>query len=449
MSLITRIFVWSLILEPMLFFIVFERSLVGITGNISRFLQALVILGLILRALLAKRIGVFIPVLKFVNPMHRIYCIYLLLAIFAGIMGWLMGSYDLVSEEYSLEQKSLFSNVLNSNMIRPFFEYVIAYYQFYYFVLLTTYFLDTEQKVCYYFSVFKKMFLLSMVVGFLDLALVYWEISYVPRHLSLDDWHFVGFRFHGLAGEPRDAFSYLLFGLSTLYLKALIENKSLSKAWVFVVVIAALLTQSTSGLLGIAMFMALYGIHSLKFMSLSRLFQLTIGGVGLLMLLYVAVNNTPRILNYINLMDDVWIALESNKELPLLLYGQSTNIFPLYDMLVKVKNGELLPILIGSGLGSTSIINQIYMGVNEFLNPHAQVVRVLFESGIIGSFLLVLAFTRPVKLLTTSVSAMQKKKLYLTMFLLIGCFLGHRSNAAFIYLGTMIAIFNIKYAHWE
>lgn len=448
MSLLTRIFVWSLILEPMLFFIIFERSLVGITGNISRFLQLLVIIGLILRALLAKRIGVFIPVLKFVNPMHRIYCIYLLLAIVAGIMGWLMGSYDLVSEEYSLERKSLFSNVLNSNMIRPFFEYVIAYYNFFYFVLLTTYFLDTEQKVRQYLSVFKMMFLLSMVVGFVDLVLVYLGVGYVPRHLSLEDWKYVGFRFHGLAGEPRDAFVYLFFGLSTLYLKTLIENKPLSKAWVFVVVIAASLTQSTSGLLGISMFMALYSMHSLKFMSLSRLFYLTIGGVGLLILLYVAVNYSRASIYFI-VMEDAWIALESNKGLPQILVGQSNNIFPLYDMLVKVRSGELLPILIGSGLGSSSITNQLYMGVNEFMNPHAQVVRVLFESGIIGSFLLLMTFTRPVKLLTMSVSPRQKKMLYLTIFLLIGCFLGHRSNTVFIYLGTMIAIFNTQYAHRE
>ena len=427
---------------------IFDRSLVGITGNISRLLQAVVISGLILRALSTKSRGMFIPVLNIVNPMHRIYGIYLLLSIVAGITGWLMGSYDLVSRlSFSTGKQSLFSSVLNSTSIRPIFEYIIAYYQFFYFVVLTPYFLNTERKSFYYLSVFKKMFLLSMVVGFVDLALVYWGVGYVPRHLS--DWRYVGLRFHGLAGEPRDAFVYLFLGLATLHIKTFFEDKSLSKMWPSVIVIAALLTQSTSGLLGIVIFMALYGIHSLKFMSLSRLLQLTTGAVVLLIVMYVTVNSSPRILKYIDEVKPVWVALETNSDFPPNIFYQRSNIYPLYDMLVKMRTGELLPVLIGSGLGSASVVNQIYMGESGLINPNAQVVRVLFESGMIGSLLLILAFARPVRLLTISVSPKQRKILYLMMFLLVGGFLGHRSNAVFIYLGTMIATLNVKYAYWE
>ena len=41
-----KLFVWSIFLEPLLYFKIFEPTTVGITGNLSRLLQTIVIIGL-------------------------------------------------------------------------------------------------------------------------------------------------------------------------------------------------------------------------------------------------------------------------------------------------------------------------------------------------------------------------------------------------------------------
>ena len=100
----------------------------------------------------------------------------------------------------------------------------------------------------YFFSVFKTLFIISFVVGVIDLGFAANGIHLVPRHIA--DWRMVGMRFHGLAGEPRDAFVYLFFGLAILHLHAHFRGLKLSKWWYVAIIAAALFTQSTSGFLG-------------------------------------------------------------------------------------------------------------------------------------------------------------------------------------------------------
>ena len=64
MTFITKLFVWSVVLEPLLFFIVEEQS-VGIGHNLSRLLQILVII------LLGMRITLNNSTFKIPNPFYK------------------------------------------------------------------------------------------------------------------------------------------------------------------------------------------------------------------------------------------------------------------------------------------------------------------------------------------------------------------------------------------
>ena len=71
--------------------------------------------------------------------------------------------------------------------------------------------------------------------------------SGIPRHIGdctlvgwrLTDCTTVGLRFHGLAGEPRDAFSFLMLGLSIIALRGIwSDSKTLNKFLIIIIFIA-------------------------------------------------------------------------------------------------------------------------------------------------------------------------------------------------------------------
>ncbi len=300
--------------------------------------------------------------------------------------------------------QSHFANLLNSPTLRPPFEYLIAIYYFIYFAVLPRYMLKTEGAVLYFFSVFKKMFIISLVVGVVDLSLAFvgiYPVPLVPRHIA--DWVLVGFRFHGLAGEPRDAFVYLFLGLAVFCLEAHIKRQPLSKFWTVAVISAALFTQSGSGLVGIGVFLVLFNVYNLTHTMNVRHFLLLLAILTLTpTLMYVAFCSSERLLQYLKSASNLWNLLESGNELPYLMYVQSPNIYPLYDLTVKARELNILPIIFGSGFGSASAISNYYdpRAIGELNNPNSQLVRSLFESGIIGTFFLIRSFLSPVKHLT-------------------------------------------------
>ena len=78
---IGKIYVWSILLDPLYFFVIFERNITGFSGNLARLLQLLVILGILIKVLLNNY------KLRIPNPAYRYYkkyFIYFSLAIFSG-----------------------------------------------------------------------------------------------------------------------------------------------------------------------------------------------------------------------------------------------------------------------------------------------------------------------------------------------------------------------------
>jgi len=74
-------------------------------------------------------------------------------------------------------------------------------------------------------------------------------------------------------------------------------------------------------------------------------------------------------------------------------------------------------------------------------NPNSQLVRSFFESGIIGTYFLVMSFLSPVWMVTKHVTGKKRESFIVLTLLLIGCFMGQRNVAPFIYLGIVLAVF--------
>lgn len=120
------------------------------------------------------------------------------------------------------------------------------------------------------------------------------------------------------------------------------------------------------------------------------------------------------------------------------------NIYPLWDLYQNMRNWNPLPLLFGSGMGTSPIVNSNLGNYIDLANPHSQIVRTLYEVGLVGLMLFILAFITPVKRLTMNISDNKKRMFLFTIIFLISAFFAHRSVLLYIYLGLFIAVFNQK-----
>ena len=95
---------------------------------------------------------------------------------------------------------------------------------------------------------------------------------------------------------------------------------------------------------------------------------------------------------------------------------------------------------IGTGLGSASAINNAYLRSGEILNPRANIIRLLYENGLIGTLFFISAFVYPIKYLRLP-KYIDNKMILSTLFIL-GAFFAHRSSVPYIFLGSSLVILN-------
>ncbi len=440
--MLSRLYIWSIVFQPLLFFVLFQRELFGVPGSLSRILQILVIIGLILRFLIRfiDLKSYKVRVANFTSPLYINFLAYFALLIFAGLIGLASGAYDLPAAYQQGETLSGFSSILNSAEVRPLVEYFIEAYYFIYFSILPKYILKTEKDIIRFFTFFKALFIISFVIGVVDFAFAASHLDLIPRQIM--DGVNVGMRYHGLAGEPRQAVGYLALGLAIFHLQAFFEGKKLSRWWMAAIITAILLTQSASAMLGIIAFLGLYIIFNLG--NFRKFLIICLASPLVIFLLYVIIINSDRINMYVESTHDLWSILESGGELPYLMKTQLDSIYPLYDLTVKFRDFDFLPVFIGSGLGSASVVNNVYVdSVFGTSNPNSQFVRILYESGLIGMLFFVLAFTYPVKYLSKGINDKTQHQFIIYTLLLVGCMFGVRSLVAYIYLGIFIAAFNV------
>lgn len=448
MPLISKLYVWSLVFESLLFFQIGTQATTGVAMNLGRMLQIFVVL-----CVLSRGVELFLTKkIRFSNPTSRNYILFLTVAVIGGIYGIVSGVYQ-VPDRFQGLDVSMLSRVLNSAYVRPLFEYFIYLYYFIYFVVMPRYLLKNEQGIKYFFWVFSAAFVASFVVGWGDIVVRAAGTGlYLPREIFSD--RDIGMRFHGFAGEPRDAVVYLFFGLAMLHLRELVTGQKLTKLWIGGIIAAVLMTQSASGMVGILFFMVLYGARTFfASFTFRKLVLAVLTGAAIILVLYVVVSASPRIMLYIDLLASAYEILKTGGNIPPLLAVQVNNIFPIYQFVMNVLEFNWLPVLVGSGLGSSSSANLIIgetFGLDIWeggvTNPHSQLVRLVFETGLIGTLLFYRAFVGPVEHLAGPLGKRKVSEFVVLMLLVLGCFFAHRNSAVFIYLGIFIAVMTVPAA---
>ena len=434
MGTLSKVYVWSICLEPLLFFLI-NNPLIGLSPNISRYLQTIVLLVLasrfFLRTYVSRAPNLF-------APQYRLLSYYIIFTVFSGL-------YGIHSGAYIVPYLSL-SETINISVIRPLTEYIIAIYYFLYFVVLPRYLLNSPVKINYFFKIFKTTFYFSLFIGFVDLILLLTRPNNfyegIPRHIS--DMIRPGSRFHGIAGEPRDAFVYLFLGIGILSLKDLWRNeRKLTKITLGLIILAALLTQSASGLIGLMFSSALLWMFYIHTVPLNKAFSVIILSISLISFSFIGAIKSSRVMLYYDAFLELYDTLSAGDKVTSILKVAMNNIYPMWQRWIEILDFNLFPTLVGTGLGSSSVVNNIFIGGNEVLNANSNLVRTVFDSGIIGTLILIMAFISPIKMF--GVPKRVVLKFILLMLLVLGTYFAHRSVTPFLFLGIILVVFKQKF----
>ena len=82
------------------------------------------------------------------------------------------------------------------------------------------------------------------------------------------------------------------------------------------------------------------------------------------------------------------------------------------------------------------------MHSNGLENPHAGIIRSIYETGVIGTLLFIAAFLTPIKKMYINNNI--NSKLIIFMLLMLGMYFAHRSAVPYIFLGTVLVVLKNK-----
>jgi hypothetical protein len=438
--LTSKLYMWSLIFEPLLFFIYASSGqTTGIPLSLSRILQIIVVVNFLYRLILKKPL--FVRQNLFSTTINKYFIVYIGIVLISSLVGiFVFDSYE-VRIKGNLFSGQLSQNdvpFLKNNYVRPFFDIFLFVYYYFYFIVLAKKYINTKQIFIYFMEKCKWVFYFVLVFGFIDLLIVYMTGSaLIKRHIG--EATDVGLRFHSFAGEPRDAFVYLLFGCCILFIYHHVISPLKSNKKIFVFITAAIvLTQSASGILGVL----IGGLLALSYFITKRnrkAFSFLVVFLALVGLIIYLIPYSPRLVLYIDEFSSLYSNLKDEIELPYILLVQSVNFLPIWGLYNKLLNYNIFQFLFGSGFSTSAYFNMNYIGDYSYSNANSQLTRILFEGGLIGTVVYLLFLVKPVIHFFTRFPAKIKNNGLFLFFLLIGASLAHRSLTPFIFLGITVA----------
>lgn len=419
--------------EPCLFFLLtWKNSFVGFPISISRILHIIVLL-LLLSSFILKLINKKkLIIINNFFPENKYLVLFLVLSAGSLIIGIIYGSYNLPANA-----NTNYNSSLNIYFSRTVLEYIILFFNIFYFAILPRHLINTKIDFDYFFKIFYIFLIFSLLLGYADyLIYKFSNIDIIGRHIrdNID----IGLRFHGIGGEPRQAGAQLIF-FTSVYLLSCIYFKTKIKFWIiFLLILALLLTFSTTVFASI--------IFLLIFIIIFREFNIKM--FLIMAIIIISMYNFDRVQGYFDIYSFSVIKLFNINQSEFVdLNILNKEFYPLYDLFIKFNNYEFPPILFGNGLGSASAINNFYLeeGLST-RNPNIQSVRLLYEHGVLGTIIFIMSMIWPIKYYTNNIDKKTKSLYLFSILLVMSVTFAIRSPVIFIYLGILTSFikFNEK-----
>ncbi len=441
--LTTRLFCYSVCLEPFLFFLIIDRLTAGFSLTLARAFQVTLYVILALRGLSAR-----LPEQNRDFPAyHRFIGAFMGLFSLVFVVIYLTGdSYIYRATTLDSDASNAFASMLSRATVRPFIEGGTLMLTVMHYFWIGPRMIRTREHVVFLVLTFVLLSYASLAVGFVNLgSAMAFDQNLVPRHFAeflYEAPSYSGVRFQGLAGEPRDAFGQLvLFAMVFFAARSLglFEfGRSAARRVGVLTALAMITTLSASGLAAMVVFGGLFvGYQFFSDFSLKRI------GQGLVVAMIITVTSVAALVFIDRFADyvEVYSDIQTDGELSPLALTQFNNIYPLMHWLEMCKEGSVGLCALGGGFGTSFALNSAFYteGLN---NPHSYVSRLLPEVGLVGLVAFILLLLRPAfRRLARIPAPMRSVKIGLLGVVAVS--LAHKSNH--LYLALLVACLALQY----
>ena len=436
LTLIYYLYLASLIFLPLDFFVFSEQNNYGTTLSVSKVLQISTYFLIMINILIFRDFS-FIEKILLSLKKHKYFFYFIGIVLLSTTIGFINRNYNAPIENefnklFFLEKRYLLS------LIRPVYEIGIEFHKYFYFILLAPIILDTKEKIHKFFKVLFIVIIINLFISFCDYGLTFLDLEMIPRHLI--DWRHVGYRLHGLFGEPRDAYIGLIFSICFISIYKQYINKKMSYFWIPLFIGALFFTNATSGALGSIICIFIMGIQTFvpaSFASNSKVRIFIFINIVVVILFFLF--SLRFQFYFFQILQFILNILESKKVfdnidgLKIYILDIENYLKTLWEIDIRyhVKVGEIIPsgrsrsgwgltaqsedfiallaimerfltldiwnIFIGSGSGSISFYNNKILGVVNVVNSHSKFINILFNYGLIGIFSLIYSMQYVIK----------------------------------------------------
>lgn len=432
----------SVISEFLLYFI-FGESLFS---KLSRIFQITFLIFFLLKTLINP---ISISKNLVLNGTTTMFAIFIIFSLFITIINFFLGTYYnglinyLIFQELINVKESSISNSWNSVLLIPIKETLKYIYFFFYFVILLPLIINTKEKFIYFIKLFIFIYVLSLFIGFYVLINTYDNYGQVllSRHWYYNDQMNLGFRYHGIFGEPRDASVALVIGIMMVYVKSIYTQDKPSYLLIFLSIVALLCTMSGSLMISLLLFPLLFLYINPKILlniDTKFIFLFLLIGLAFIIILY----SSERTLIYFNALFTFFTDFKNNESLSSILAAQSVNVFPIYEFLSKIFTINFYYSIIGHGTGSSNIL-KIPFESFSLAGAHSLLARILYEYGLIGILIWISIFTKSIYSLKKYIKNNEWQILMFIYIFLISISLIHKSHLIYIAMGVFIIMRNL------
>ena len=295
----------------------------------------------------------------------------------------------------------------NSNIFyKLYLKDLIKYFSYYFFFCIIGPIIIAKNKLIF----FKLLLTFTIIlISFGMFMIIYYNFvghDLIQRLFYYKDASVVGARFYSLFGEPRDATVALVTIISMIIILFKNFDKKIKLKYINYVFITAILSiialfsTKSATLLLIIIFSSLIILIFIIFLKVSRQ-QLIILFMTITLFSFfsfLAIYFFPRLngyfLEFINLTKFLFnntnsldMSIINNNFANTRLIAQIKDVYPILKYLEGVRDFEYLKILFGNGTYASFTLN-----TNDFIQPHSNLSRFLYDNGIVGIGLLTLFF---------------------------------------------------------
>lgn len=426
----------AIFFAPFDFFMFHERNFLGIATTFSKFFQLMTYVAIIISILFNYK-DIKIQSVLNLYKLHKVFLFFIIVSVISTIFG-------LFNDSYNQKMEDILYNVgINDflhlkNYVRPILEIFIEAHKYLFFIILAPLILYNEKRVDLIYKIFFIILISNLLFAFIDYALTFYDYELIPRHLV--DWRHVGYRLHGFFGEPRDAYVGLVFSLCFIFIyNEHYHSKKPSYFWAILFAFSLLFTNSTSGIIGsffFAICVIMYSIIKPKEIYRNPQIRMWLFIIFTLIIFYFVFSVRfqfyfIQLLKFIiNLLENSTVFDDINFIISFLksfqdfferlfisathidqeiryhdsrissdiiptghtksgwgLHSHQVNLLPIIQLMSRFENIELWKILFGTGSNSISFYNNELLKINELSNSHSKFINLLFNYGILGTFL--------------------------------------------------------------